>query len=148
MADPLIRYTPGITRLSDAIDRLFRESFVLPRFFEPLTDGFTRISSNLLETEDAYIVQIGIPGIDPEKVEVRVVGRQLTVKGKYEFPEVEKATAVRQEVTKGEFSEVFTVATDIDGDKAQAKYERGILTITLPKAEHVKAKAIKVQVAK
>lgn len=150
MPSTLVPYeTPtSLTRLSDVVDRLFRESFIPPMLFEREFDGFTRLLNNLWETNESFIIQAALPGIDPEKVELRVSGRQLTIKGTYEVPPIEKATALRLNLAKGEFSEVFTLPMDVDGEKAAARYEHGILTITLPKTEQVKVKEIKVVTAK
>jgi HSP20 family molecular chaperone IbpA len=51
---------------------------------EPKGSPLTRITSNLLETEAAYIVQLGLPGFHPDKLEIRVLGHQTTIKGSYE----------------------------------------------------------------
>ncbi len=141
------RHPGSLTRLSDVINELFRESVVFPRLlFEPPGNGFTHINSDLYETDDAYVVQMALPGIDPKKIEIRVVGHQMTIKGAYEIPPVPKATTIRRGLTAGEFSEVVTVPADVEGEKAEATYKNGILTVTLPKEEKVKPKSIKVQV--
>jgi HSP20 family protein len=137
------RYQPefSLTRLPDMIDQLFRESFMFPRY-ERLFDW--KRFSNLLETEKAYIVQLVLPGVDFNKVDVQVVGRQLTVKVVCEIPMVENATYLWNGLTSYEFSEVFTLPFEVVGEKAEATYNLGILTITLPKLEYAIPKPIKV----
>jgi HSP20 family protein len=149
MTDTLTRYNPpsGLTRLSDAFDHLFRESFVFPSLLERLGDGFSSVTCDVHEADNAYIVQMALPGINPDKVEIRVLGHQMTIKGSYEIPSVEGAATLRKGLMTGEFSEVVSVPAEVEGDKAEATYKNGILTVTLPKAPHAEPKAIKVQVA-
>jgi HSP20 family protein len=147
MINSLTHYDPrmGVTRLSDMMNRLFAESVVLPRQFEAFFDGNLRLQSNLQEKDDAYSLQIALPGMDPNKLEVHATGRQVTVKGSYEIA-MEKGASFRwQGLATGEFEETFTLPLDIDGNKAEASYERGILTLSLPKATTAKSTSIKVK---
>jgi HSP20 family protein len=142
------RYQPefSLTRLPDMIDQLFRESFVFPTRFERVFDW--KRFSNLLETEKAYIVQLVLPGVEFNNVNVQVVGRQLTIKAVCDIPMVENATYLWNGLTSYEFSEVFTLPFEVVGDKAEATYDLGILTITLPKLEYAIPKPIKVHANK
>ena len=145
MINAPLRYQPefSLTRLPDMIDQLFRESFVLPARVDPYFDW--RKFSNLIETEKAYIIQLVLPGIDLTKVNVQVVGRQLTVKAFCEIPKFEHGTYLWKGLVSQEFSEVFTLPLEVAGEKAEATFEFGILTIKLPKLEHAIPKPIKVQ---
>ena len=150
MASALIRSTPttgtGITRLPDVISRLFDESFVMPSVFDR---SFRQApGSNLYETDDEYIVQVALPGVDAEQVDIQVTGQQLTLKGSYSIPTPENATVVWKGIGEGSFVESMTLPVEVDASTAEARYEYGILSITLPKAEHAKAKTITVSVAK
>jgi HSP20 family protein len=148
MATTVTRYQPSTPmRLSEIIERLMRESFIIPTLTERVFRGETEtLPSNLLETEDAFIVELVLPGVDPDKLEIHVKGRELIVKGSMEVPPIEKATYIWQGFTGGDFTQRFTLPTDVDGDKAEAQYIHGILTVTVPKAEHIKPTAIKVNV--
>ena len=150
MASALTRSTPtagtGITRLPDMISRLFDESFVMPSVFDR---SFRHVlGSNLHETDDEYIVQVALPGVDAEQVDIQVAGKQLTLKGSYSIPTPENATVVWKGIGEGTFVESMTLPGEVDTSKAGAGYEHGILSITLPKAEHAKPKSITVSVAK
>ena len=138
--------TTPFARLPDLIDKLFRESFIAPAAFDRFFDG-VRIS-NLLETKDAFIVQLVLPGVDPEKIQIQVVDRQLLIKASCEVPTVENATYLYHGLHSDDFSEVFTLPTEVLGDQAKATYERGILLVTLPKAEYAKPKVIEVHTSK
>jgi HSP20 family protein len=113
---------------------------------EPALPAAGRIASNLLETWGAYWVQLCLPAVDPESLQVQVVARQLTVSGKYHVPKIETATALREEIATGEVFEEVMLPGEVDGDKAEAHYDRGILTVRMPKVAYLKPASIKVQV--
>ena len=148
MSTDLTRRQPtgGATRLPDLMNRLFQESFVLPSVFE---SGFSGgLSNRLLETNDSYVVQVALPGVDAEKVDIQVSGQEMTLKGSYAVPTPEGARILWGALTNGDFAESFTLPGEVDPGKAEARYDSGILTITVSKAEHVKPKSIKVQTAR
>lgn len=144
MNTPLQYQRPtGLARLPDVFDRLFRDTFVVSPF-DQVFNG-VRMNANLLETADAYIVQLVVPGIkDVRTLQIQVVGNQLTVKGVMEIPVISDATYIYQGLEGSEFSESFTLPAEVDGEKAFAEYVLGILTINLPKAEHAKPHTVKV----
>ena len=145
MINSPVRYQAGLpfTRLPDMIEQLFRESFVAPTRFERF---FDKRLSNLLETPTSYVVQIALPGVLFEKLYVNVVGRQLSINAWFNIPKIEDATYLWNGLFEEEFTEVFTLPTDVVGEKAVATYEYGILTVTLPKKEAAKPRQIKVEV--
>jgi HSP20 family protein len=142
------RLTNGFDRLPDAVERLLQDTVALP--FPPTnaSERPAKIACNLIETWANYYVQVALPGIDPERVDLQVVGREVIVRGTYAPPEVDNGTYLWRGMSEGEFSEVFQLPADVAGDKAEAHYERGILTVRLPKVDYLKPKAIKVQMAK
>jgi HSP20 family protein len=111
-----------------------------------LAQPAARIASNLLETWEAYWVQLSLPAVDPESLQVQVVARRLTVSGTYHVPQIEAATALREEIATGEFFEEVTVPGEVDGDTAEAHYDLGILTVRMPKVAYLKPASITVQV--
>lgn len=149
MTDTMTRHEvpAGLTRLPDVFDRLFRESFVFPTLLERMGDGFSSVNSDIQEVDNKYIVHMALPGIDPDKVDIRVLGHEVTVKGSYEVPAVEGAKTLRKGLMTGEFSEVLSLPLEVDAEHTEASYKDGILTVTLPKAAHVQPRAIKVHMA-
>lgn len=148
MSTNLTRYTPtraGIMPLPDMISRLFEESFVAPSVLDRHFGQVT--GTNLYTTDDAYVVQVALPGVRSEDVDIQVTGQDLTVKGSYSVPTPEKATPIWTGFQGGNFLETMTLPGDVNAAAANARYEDGILTITLPKAEHAKPKSIQVQTA-
>jgi HSP20 family protein len=152
MADSVTRYPTqnGMTRLPDLMDRLFRESFVLPTVFERGVNGSGRPSLpvNLIETGEGYEFFAAIPGLDPEKLDIQVVGREVSIKGTIEGNWPEQGKWLWQGIPTGEFFESFTLPVEVQGDATEATYEHGILALKLPKAEHLRPKSVKVNVSK
>lgn len=152
MANTVSRYQPqnGMTRLPEVMDRLFRESFVMPSLLDRSLGGNGRPSLpvNLFETPDGYVLDAALPGLDPEKIDLQVVGREVTIKGQFEARVPENGNWVWQGIPSGEFFETYTLPVEVQGDSTEASYEHGILSLKLPKAEHLRPRSIKVSVAK
>jgi HSP20 family protein len=152
MADSVTRYPTqnGMTRLPDLMDRLFRESFVLPTVLDRTVNGGNRSSLpvNLFETGEGYVLQVALPGMDPEKLDIQVVGREVSIKGSVDGSVPENGKWLWQGIPTGEFFESFTLPVEVQGDSTEATYEHGVLVLTLPKAEHLRPKSVKVNVAK
>jgi HSP20 family protein len=152
MADSVTRYSTqnGMTRLPDLMDRLFRESFVLPTVLDRSMNGSARssLAVNLFEAGDNFVLHVALPGLDAEKLDIQVVGREVSIKGSVESVAPENGKWLWQGIPTGEFFESFTLPVEVQGDKTEATYEHGILALTLPKAEHLRPKSVKVNVAK
>ncbi len=102
---------------------------------------------DIYQKKDDVIVEMEVPGIATDKVEVSVENNVLTVSGHRESKkEVERADYYRKEMSYGSFSRSVTLPTKVKGDKAEAKFEKGVLTVTLPKAEDVKPRKIEVKI--
>ncbi len=144
----LIRWEPmsEMVTLRDAMDRLFNEAFTRPW---GLTDGgrFSGMPAlDMYQTDNDVVVKAVVPGMKPEDVQISVTGDLLTIKGemKEETDNKEKAYHIREQ-RWGSFERSVTLPTAVKSDKAQAEFENGVLTITLPKAEDVKPKTITVK---
>lgn len=144
----IIRWEPfnEAVSLRDAMDRLFEESFITPRFFAPLREGVMgTLPLDVVETENDVIVKASVPGLKPEDIDITVVGDTLTIKGETKSEKKEeKNSYLLQERRFGSFQRAITLPVTVQSDKAQADFENGVLTLTLPKAEEVKPKQIKV----
>ena len=132
--------------LREAINRMFEESFVWPRF-ELFTGRFFPIDISETEDKQQYVIEASLPGIKPEEMQITAEGDTLTIRvaRKVEEEKKGKGTYVRRERYEGEMSRTISLPTEIDADKVQATYERGVLTLRVPKAEGVKPKQIPVQ---
>jgi HSP20 family protein len=144
----IVRWEPfrDLISLREAMDRLFEESFIRPRagWLAPL--GAEALVVDMYETDQDVVVKSSVPGIKPEDIDITITGDTLTIKGETKTEEkVEKANYIRQERRYGAFSRSLTLPTTIVAEKAKAEFENGVLTLTLPKAEEVKPKTIKVK---
>jgi HSP20 family protein len=100
----------------------------------------------MYETDDAIVVKSTIPGIGPEDLDISITGDTLTIKGETRAEEeVEQESYICRERRYGAFSRSLTVPAPVVAEEAEAEFENGVLTLTLPKAEEVKPKAIKVK---
>lgn len=142
----LIKWEPfeSLVNLQDRINRLFEESWA------PLTRRGERIWSpavDIYEDEKEIVVKAELPDIDEKDVEVNIQDNILTIKGeKKQKREEKKGTYHLLETSYGSFSRSFSLPNNVETDKAEAKYEKGILKITLPKKEGAKPKKIDIKV--
>lgn len=152
MASTMTRYTqPSVSgRTPSLIDRFFSDNFPAALWLDRSYGGTAQptLPVNLFETGDSYVMHLALPGLQPEGIDIQVTGREVAVRGKFELNTPENGTWLWQGIPSGDFYETFTLPVDIDRNGVQASYDYGILTIGLPKADHVKPKSIKVQVSK
>jgi HSP20 family protein len=97
------------------------------------------------EDKDNFSIRVELPGMKREDIEVTLQDGALVITGERKEEKVTEGTAVhRQERFYGKFSRALTLPAAVAGDKVKAQYKDGILTVTLPKAEEAKPKAISV----
>ena len=102
---------------------------------------------DISETKDAIIVRAEIPGMDAKDIEINLTGDVLTIRGeKKQETEEKDENFHRIETRYGAFQRAIRVPVSVDAEKIQAKYEKGVLKITLPKKEEAKPKHIEVKV--
>jgi len=146
MAD-LIRWDPfrEMTSLRDAMDRLFEESFVRPsRFFAD--GGRGQLPIDMYQTANEVVVKATLPGFKPDEVDISVTGDTLNIKAEHkEEQEIKDEDYFYRERRYGSFMRSVPIPVQVKSDKAEAVFENGVLTLTLPKAEEVKPKQIKVK---
>jgi len=142
----LVRWEPvrDLVSLREAMDRLFETSFVQPRVGWPAPEE--SLAVDMYETDDAVVVKTAVPGIKPEDLDVSIVGDTLTIRGETKAEEeIKKENYIRRECRRGSFCRSLVVPLSVVADEAEAEFENGILTLTLPKAEEVKPKTIKIK---
>jgi HSP20 family protein len=144
----IIRWDPfgEMVHLHRAVDRLFDEGFPRPWRLAGWEDGEAFLPLDVYETEDELVVKASLPGIKPEDVDVSITGDTLSIKAEYKAEEeTKKRSYYRQEHRYGSFHRAITLPTQVESDKAEAVFEHGVLTLTMPKAESIKPKTIKVK---
>lgn len=118
-----------------------QESFVRPTGL--LGDGNAlMIPVVVSENEKEFTVKASLPGVLPEDVQVMVQGDVLTIRGETKEEKTDEQYHVRER-RYGEFLRTVTLPTPVSAEKAQARFEDGVLTLTLPKSEESKPKQIK-----
>ena len=101
---------------------------------------------NVWTNEDGAVATAELPGFDPDDIQISVVGDTLTVSGNRKPEDVgEGAKYHRRERGCGRFTRSFQLPFQIEGDAVEATFERGVLHITLPRAEADKPKRISVK---
>ena len=89
---------------------------------------------DVAEDEKAVTLRADVPGMDPKDLDVEVSGNLLTVSGsREEEHKEEKEGYRRQERTSGSFTRTVTLPSYVDAEKVDARYEAGVLTVTVPK---------------
>ena len=101
--------------------------------------------ADIYETEEHVVVQLDIPGVKIEDVDVQCEKGMLSVKGERKFNEDEKRQYYRVENVYGPFERYFEIPRTLNVEKIEAKYNAGILTLTFPKTEEAKPKKIAIQ---
>jgi len=99
---------------------------------------------NIFETQDGYVVEAEMPGVNKSGLEVTLEGNELTIVGRRELPEL-PGQAVHRESRTAHFRRVFELDPMIDAAKINARMDQGILKLTLPKSEKVKPRRISVE---
>jgi len=129
--------------LRDTVDRLFED----PRSWRvSLGNAGDFFPVDVLDTNDDVVVKASLPGVKPEDIDISVTGQVLTLRGEAREEQEEKAQNwYRRERRQGTFVRQLQLPTEVDSARAEALFEDGVLRLTLPKAETVKPKTIKVQ---
>lgn len=121
------------------LNRFFGDEFLGQGDFYPALDVF--------QDKDNVVAELALPGINPSDIDITIENDVLTVCGSTESKqEVKREDYYRKEVRTGSFSRSVVLPMAVKGNDAQAKYDKGLLTITMPKEESVKPKKIAVQV--
>lgn len=143
----LIRWEPAreMMTLREAMDRLFDDAFTSPL---SMRSGWSMGTPavDMYQTDNEVVVKASIPGIKAEEVQINITGDMLTLKGevKHEEERKDRAWHIREQ-RFGSFERSVALPTTVKTDKAEAVFENGILTITLPKADEVKPRTINIK---
>jgi HSP20 family protein len=131
-------------QLRDEMDRL------LTGFFGPTADGLLppmfrgQPAANLYERGDALLVEMEVPGVKHDQIDISVAGGELSVKVSRPEVEQEGVTYHRRERPVGSISRVLRLPVEVDADRVDAELRDGVLLITLPKAESARPRKINV----
>jgi len=125
-------------RLQNEVNRLF--SGITPAV------GQEYPPVNIWMGAEDVIITAEIPGVKAEDVDISVIGDRLTLNGSREMTTLKEGESYhRQERNHGRFSRTIQLPFNVEAVKVEAKYDKGILTITLPRAEMDKPKKIAIK---
>lgn len=126
------------------MDDFFREFSLLPSLRSMGAEH--RMRADVSETDQAYTVKAEIPGVKKEDIKISVEGNRIAINAEVKEEKDEKSTGmVRSERYYGKQSRSFTFPQEVDEAKAEARYENGLLMLTLPKKSGTGAKQLTVQ---
>ena len=134
--DPL----KSLNQFRDQVSRLIEDGI-------SVATGAQLVPVDVYETDTSVIVKAGpIPGVQPENIDVSLVGDTLTIKGETRSEEeVDAESYLRRERKFGTFTRAVTIPRPVKADQAVASFKNGMLTITLPKTEEPQPKVINVK---
>ena len=110
---------------------------------ERAEEQFIAPAATVLENAEGYTLEVEMPGVSKETLEMWVENNELTVLGRRSLPDVE-GTLLHRESRSENFRRTFELDPSIDAEKISAKIEQGVASLTLPKAERVKPRKITV----
>ncbi|SBW11147.1 Hsp20/alpha crystallin family protein [uncultured delta proteobacterium] len=119
----------------DRILEMFRNSSAMQR-----RNSYPMV--NVGENDTGYIVDVCIPGVSIEDLDLTLTARSLVIKAERKSPE---GRYFRQERLAGSFQRIITLNVPVARDKVTAKCENGILRVTLPKEEEIKPHRISIE---
>ena len=129
------------TSIADLMEDFWKSPFEFPMIREarfPAVD--------VSEDENTITIKAEIPGMEPKDVDISMENNTLIIKGEKKFEEEEKKENYhRIERSYGAFYRALPLHAKVKEEEIEAKYDKGILSITLPKAEPTKAKKIEIQ---
>ena len=148
----MTRFVPFRSPLADVAVLQNRLSSIFNELASPETATESLGAGNFVPAVDIYedaqrlALKIEVPGIRQEDLDIRLENQTLTIKGERKFEHDEKQENFhRIECRYGSFVRSFTLPQTVDTASVQARYDNGILTVTLAKQEAAKPKQIKIE---
>ncbi len=136
---------PELMPVREMMDRLLEGASISPwRVME--REGWLGV--DLYEQDDAYHLEVPLPGVRPEDVEISTVGNTVTISGEIPCRATgERTRRLLHERACGTFRRSVTLPSGVDPDRAEARFEAGMLRLTIPKSEAARTRRIPVKTA-
>lgn len=136
-----------LRNLQEDFGRALSSAFPFALSEEGLMGGKWSPGVDILERENEIVLEADLPGLKPGEFDLSVENRVLTIKGERRFEKkAEEENYHRVERSYGSFTRTFTLPSTVDVDQVSAEFRNGVLRVTLPKKEEVKARQIQVKV--
>jgi len=130
----------------------------LNNYFSPLPSIFSRdsdlkariflkgrISVDIWEDEDKFVLEADLPGRDPGDIQLTLDKRVLSIEVLEQSLEASEASFLMKERFSGKLKRMVNLAEDVDSEYVNSKYRDGVLTVTLPKTQKAKVKKIEIE---
>lgn len=135
--------TYPMREFEDVYDRLGQlMNAALGEFAEERPTGVWTPMADISETEDSYVVEVDVPGVKKDEIDVQFSERELIVTGQIE--EHESQRRHRKTRRTGRFELRTLLPGEVDAEQVEARLSDGVLTITVPKAAAAKPRHIEV----
>jgi HSP20 family protein len=128
--------------LRDEVDRLF--DFAFPVFSRAAFGGGFTPAIDVEEDKDRFVVRAELPGLKKEEISLQVEDGSLVLEGERKAEENPEAEALVREIARGRFVRRFALPAEVRAEQVEARYENGILTVTLSKREESKPRRIEI----
>jgi len=133
-----------ILTLRQAMDRLFDDDYRPSRWLSGGFDG-PGLPLDVTTDKDQLTIEAALPGVAPEDVDITIENGTVTISGKTATERTgDEGSYLVQEIRRGSFSRSVTLPTGLEADRASATFEHGVLRLSIPKAEQVKPRQIKI----
>ena len=141
--NPITRYDPLVGRLDGLFNEFFRPAFV---WENNAASEALPIRVDVKETAEAYTVAAELPGVRKDQIHVEIEGNEVTISAETQRePAREGEKHLRVERFYGKTARRFALPQELDESKAQARFDLGVLELTLPKKAAVTGRKIDIQ---
>ncbi len=145
----LMKWQPftDLVGMYDRINRMFADELLQDSSKGNLTMNAWNPSTDIIETKEAYLFKIELPGFKREDVAIEFNSDTLSIRGERKQEEdVKKGNCHRIERSYGSFQRSFSLPKNIDAKRIEATLNDGLLVLSVPKREEAQTKAIQIQV--
>ena len=133
----------SLPSLSSWMDDIFNRSFG-NEFVSNFNTGITLPAVNVLDNDDEYVVEMAVPGLKKSDFDVNIDNQLLTISAERNTEDEDtNENFTRREFGYSSFKRTFSLPETVETEKVNAKYEEGILRVTLPKREEAKKKPLR-----
>jgi HSP20 family protein len=133
--------------LGESLDRFFDDWIVGPRTLWAMPTLSSVFPLDVYREDGNLVIKADIPGVTSDELDIIVKDNVLTISGETRAEEeVKEEDYIRQERRYGSFSRSMALPIEAEGDRAEAAFEDGVLTVTIPVAEEPQLEAVKIEV--
>jgi HSP20 family protein len=128
----------------DRFDRVLQDAFGVTLAPTADREG-PGAAVNLYDTTEGYWLELPLPGVQPDGVDLSVQQNLLTLKARREWAPPDGAQVVWQGFGAGQWQQTFALPGEVDAERVEARLADGVLRLHLPKAQHLRPRQITVQ---